>query len=210
MPEQIIPRIPPLLPSDWDAAAHDAVGAFPHVRDFVLNNWPDGDARGLNGAGMILNHRALAKAYFTFNNHVSANSTLSRRIRELLILRIGWLRRSEYEFAQHIVLGKRAGLTDEEIERIQVGPDAPGWEPIDADLIRAVDELNAEACIGDETWNRLTANFSSEQLMDLVFAVGCYDMMAMAFKTFRVPYDPGMEPLTPEVKARMLATRSTR
>jgi 4-carboxymuconolactone decarboxylase len=204
------PRVPLVFPPDWSAEVHDAVSVFPHVRDFILNNWPDGDARGLNGVAALLNHPVLSKAWLTFNNHVATTSTLSRRIRELLILRIGWVRRSEYEYMQHVVLGKRAGLTDEEIERIQQGPDAAGWYPIDADLLRAVDELNAHACIQDDTWARLSQHFSTEQLMDLVFAVGAYEIMAMVFNSFKVPFDPGVEPMAPEVRARMLAQRSVR
>lgn len=204
------PRVPLVLPSEWNAAVHGAVAAFPHVHNFVLSNWPDGDSRGLNGVATMLNHPVLAKAFLTFNNHVATTSTLSKRIRELLILRIGWLRRSEYEYVQHVVLGLRAGLTEAEIELFRQGPDAPGLDPIDADLLRAVDELNADAFIKDETWQRLSKNFSNEQLLDLVYAVGCYEIMAMVFNTFKVPYDPGLEPLSPELKARMMATRSNR
>lgn len=210
MSDTSTPRIPLVLPSAWNAAVHGALAAFPHVHNFILSNWPNGDARGLNGVATMLNHPVLAKAFLTFNNHVATTSTLSKRIRELLILRIGWLRHSEYEYMQHVVLGLRAGLTEEEIELIRQGPDASELDPIDADLLRAVDELNADAFIKDETWNRLSRNFSNEQLLDLVFVVGCYEIMAMVFNTFKVPYDPGLEPLAPELKARMLATRANR
>lgn len=199
------PRIPPLLPDDWDEAIHDALSAFPSGRDFVLSHYKTGDARGMHGLGVQLHHPALAKAFLTFNNHVAIASTVSKRVRELLILRISWLRRAEYEFIQHVVLGKRAGLTDAEIERIQRGPDAEGWDPLDAALVRAVDELHADACIGDETWAQLSAHFDRNQLIDIVFAVGCYDVLAMVFKTFGVALEPGVEPLAPEVRARMHA-----
>src|SRR3546814_3983089 len=81
-----------------------------------------------------MQHPALAKAFLTFNNHVATASTVTARVRELVILRISWLRRAEYEFIQHVILGRRAGLSDIEIERIQIGADAPGWAPLDADL----------------------------------------------------------------------------
>jgi alkylhydroperoxidase family enzyme len=211
MSEEPTPRVPVLLPSDWDAAALDAVSAFPHGRDFILKNWQTNDARGMNGVGAMLNHRVLTKAFLTFNNHIATTNTLSKRIRELLILRTGWLRRSEYEFIQHIVLGLRAGLTEAEIERLQQGPDASGWDPVDADLLRAVDELHADACIGDETWARLSTHFNTEQLIDIVFTVGCYEILAMAFKTFRVPNEPGVESMAREIRARMQqATRSNK
>jgi alkylhydroperoxidase family enzyme len=205
MPDEITPRVAPLLPSEWSEAVHDAVSAFPSGRDFVLAGWKAGGhgVRGMNGLGLMLHYPALAKAFLTFNNHVATGSTISRRVREVLILRISWLRRAEYEFIQHVVLGRRAGLTDLEIERITLGPDAPGWDPVDADLVRAVDDLHAHACIQGGTWARLSEHFNPDQLMDLVFAVGCYDLLAMVFKTFGAQLEAGVEPLEPAMSKRM-------
>lgn len=198
-------RVAPLMPPDWDAAAQDAMSSFPSARDFVLANWQGADPRGTHGIGVMLRHPAATKAFLTFNHHVSVKSSISKRIRELLILRISWLRRSEYEFVQHVVLGLRAGLTEADIERVQQGPDAPGWDSFDADLVRAVDELHANACIGDETWSRLSGHFSTEQLIDIIYAVGCYEIAAMMFKTLGAQLEPGVAPLAPEVRARMYA-----
>lgn len=205
MTQHIPPRLTPVLPPDWDASVQDALTAFPSGRDFVQNAWQSGERaiRGMNGLGVTLGYPALAKAFLTFNNHVATGSTLSRRIREILILRISWLRRSEYEFVQHVVLGRRAGLSDAEIERITLGPDAPGWDAIEADLVRAVDELHADACIQEPTWQRLAAHFEPNQLLDLVFCVGCYDVLAMVFKTFGVQLEPGNDPIDRAVLARM-------
>ena len=209
MDNQFPPRLSPLLPP-WDATTYEAVSAFPHGRDFVLKNHQDrsGSARGMHGLGLILQHPELAKAFLTFNHHVAIASSLNKRVRELLILRISWLRRSEYEFVQHVVVGRNAGLSEADLERVQSGPDAPGWDPVDADLVRAVDELHQEARIQDATWMRLSVHFSMPQLIDLVFAVGCYDVLAMAFKTLGAQLEPGVEPLPPSVRARMHARES--
>ena len=203
MSNQFPPRISPLLPPEWDADIRDAMSVFPSARDFVVSHHQTADNRGVNGVGIMLRHPALAKAFFTFNNHVATASSVSVRVRELLILRVSWLRRSEYEFAQHIVLCRRAGLSDADIERIQFGPDAPGWDPMDADLIRVVDELLAEARIQDATWKRLAAHFSTTELMDMVFLVACYEILAMAFNTFGAQLESGAEPLDPVVWERM-------
>lgn len=200
-------RIAPALPPDWDAPMLDALGAFPSCRDFVLRNYNGSDPRGTHGLGVFVRHPALAKAFLTFNRHVSTASTLSARVRELLILRISWLRRSEYEFIQHVVLGTRAGLSETEVRRIQDGPDADGWDAVDADLVRAVDELHADACISERTWRRLSSHLTPEQLMDVVFAVGCYEIVAMAFKSFGVTLEAGVAPLDEATRARM--SRST-
>ncbi|WP_348671897.1 carboxymuconolactone decarboxylase family protein [uncultured Abyssibacter sp.] len=195
----------PLSPDDWGDAELEALGAFPGGRAFVLSNWPDGDPRGRNVLGALVHHLPLAQAFLTFNNHVATASTVSKRVRELLILRISWLRRCEYEFVQHIVLGKRAGLTDEEIARVQAGPDAPDWDPVDADLLRAADELHDDARIHAETWSRLSEHFEPQQLMDIVFAVGCYGLLATAINTLEIPLEAGVEPLPNEVRQRMEA-----
>jgi 4-carboxymuconolactone decarboxylase len=208
MQNQFPPRITPLLPPEWDADTHDAVSTFPSARDFVLSRHREDGARGMHGLGVILRHPALAKAFLAFNNHVAVASSVSKRVRELLILRISWLRRSEYEFLQHVVLGRNAGLSEAELERVQLGPDAAGWDPVDADLVRAVDELHVDARIHDATWERLSAHFDTTQIMDIVFAVGCYDVLAMVFKTFGAQLEPGVDALDPAVRARMHAQKS--
>jgi 4-carboxymuconolactone decarboxylase len=201
-PEEITARVEPLLPPQWGAAEMNALAAAPGARDFVLANWQT-DPRGLHGLGVMLRHPAATQAFLAFNNHVSANNSIPKRVRELLILRISWLRCSEYEFVQHTVLGKRFGLSEADIERLQQGPDAPGWEPPDADLLRAADELHARARISDATWGRLSAAFSLEQLIDIVYTVGCYEIAAMLFKTLGAQLEPGVSPLSPQTRARM-------
>ncbi len=69
------------------------------------------------------------------------------------------------------------------------GPDADGWEPFDRVLVRAVDELIDDADISDGTWAELAGALDTQQLMDLVFTVGAYDLLAMLFRSFRVPLD---------------------
>jgi 4-carboxymuconolactone decarboxylase len=209
MQNQFPPRIAPLLPPEWDDTVREAASTFPSARDFVSSHFREDGARGMNGFGVILQHPALAKAFLTFNNHVATASSLSRRVRELLILRISWLRRAEYEFVQHLVLARNAGLSEAEIERVQYGPDAPGWDPADADVVRCADELHHDARIQDATWERLGQQFSTTQLMDIVFAVGCYDLLAKVFKTFGVQLESGVDGLEPAVRARMHARESS-
>jgi 4-carboxymuconolactone decarboxylase len=102
-----------------------------------------------------------------------------------------------------VILGLRAGLTKEEVDRVQSGADAPGWDAEDAELLRAADELHEHACIQPPTWERLAVRFNTQQMMDLVFLVGCYDVLAMAMKSFQTQLEPGVATLDPQVRARM-------
>jgi 4-carboxymuconolactone decarboxylase len=84
---------------------------------------------------------------------------------------------------------RRAGLTDQEILRIIKGPAAEGWSAFEATLLQAVDELYKDTFIGDATWNTLAKHYSEEQLMDLVFTVGQYNLVSMALNSFGVQLD---------------------
>ena len=188
------PRIPPRPPSEWDAEVRDALSVMMRREGAEAGKGGQGGApRVVNALAVLMRYPALAKAFLTFNRHLLSASSLSERIRELLILRIAWLRRAEYEWAQHVVLGARAGLRKEEIEALKEGPDAALWAPADAAVVRAVDELHADACITDATWDQLSKTLDQRQLMDLVFTVGAYDLLAMAFKSFGLELDPGLE-----------------
>jgi alkylhydroperoxidase family enzyme len=136
--------------------------------------------KGLNVLGTLAHHPALARAFHTFNGHILFATTLSPRQREVIVLRVAHRRDSPYEWAQHVVLAGDVGLTDEEVARLREDADAPGWDPVDAALVRAVDELLASARLGDETWAALTAELDEQQVLDAIFTVGAYDALAMA------------------------------
>jgi 4-carboxymuconolactone decarboxylase len=178
------PRIEPLPEAQWN----DEVRA-------LLEPARVNVGRGTvpNILATIARHPKLLKRWNVFGNHVLFKSTLPARDREILILRIGWLCRSGYEWGQHVIIGRRAGLSDEEIERIRAGADASGWSAFESALVRAADELHQDAFISDATWQALAARYDTEQLMDVVFTVGQYNLVSMALNTFGVQLDDGVE-----------------
>lgn len=151
----------------------------------------DDRPKGLNALGLLAHHPQLTTAFHTFVGHVLFGSTLTPRDRELLVLRVAALRDATYEWEQHVVLAGDAGLTTEEISRAAAGPDEDGWSPRDRALVRAVDELVTDARIGDGTWEAL--DLDDQQRMDLVFTVGAYEVLAMAFRTFDVELDDDLK-----------------
>ncbi len=142
--------------------------------------------RDLNIFRVMMNHPKLTRRWTVFAGHVLHKQTLPLRERELLILRIGWLNQSEYEWAQHVEIAKRGGITDEEIERIKQGPkgDWPGHE---AALLQAADDLFENSVVSDPTWAALAQNYSTEQMMDVVFTIGQYNLVSWALNSFGVP-----------------------
>jgi alkylhydroperoxidase family enzyme len=187
------PRIPPLARDEWTDETRAALAALlpPGVEQMKREK---GEPKALNALGTLLRYPVLGRAFHTFNGHIIYTSSLTPRQRELLILRVAALRDAQYEWVQHTVLAPKVGISDDEVARLAGGPDAPGWSPIDAALVRAVDELVGDAMISDATWAALAEELDEQQLMDLVFTVGAYDLLAMAFKSFRIELDDDLQP----------------
>ncbi len=143
--------------------------------------------------GLFANHPALAKSFLAYNAYLlGRSSTIPPHTREVAILRVAWRRRCRYEWAQHVRIARRAGVADEEIALIRAGAaDAPGHE-LTALIVAAVDELDANSGLSDETYQALAGEFDDRQLMDLVFTIGTYGLLAMAFNTFGLELDPGL------------------
>ena len=167
------PRLAPLAPNEWND----------EQRELLTRGNP---ARVLNVFATLVRHQDLYRRWLPFANHVLFKSTLPPREREMAILRIGWLCRSGYEFHQHTRIGKDCGLSDAEIERLKNGPDAPGWTEAESALLQAVDELHGDQFISDATWQRLGQHYSTNQVIDLVFAVGQYTLVSMALNSLGV------------------------
>ena len=175
------PRLDPIQPEDWTD----------EIKKTLQPNVDKGTV--FNIFKTLSHHPDLFRRWLVFGNHVLFKSTLPPRERELIILRIGWLCEAEYEWAQHVLIGKEAGLTAEEIDRIKAGPNARGWSESDKLLLQATDELRKDAFIADATWNGLSKHFDKKQLMDVVFAVGQYNLVSMALNTLGVQLDDGLE-----------------
>ena len=192
------PRLTPLPAADWPAAMPDAMAAL-SANAPSRPPMPQGRPRALNVLGMFAHYPALAKAYFTFNGHILWSTSMTPRYRELLILRVAAARRAEYEWAQHVHLARDAGLDDAEIERVITGPDADGWSPLESALLAAVDELIDDGRVGDATWATLSEEFDTRALMDLVFTVGAYELLAMAFRSFDLQIDDDLKATRPRI-----------
>jgi 4-carboxymuconolactone decarboxylase len=175
-----VARITPLEPSEWS----------PEVRQ-----WLDRSGSGRPVAAIYRTygrHLAMDKPRTLVSEHIRQTSTLSPRVRELLIMRIGLLCRSEYEWAAHAPGGRRAGMTEADVQRIVSGPDTPG-DSADTALLRAVDELHQDDMVSDATWKALSASFETRQLLDVLITTGGYRMVSMALNTFGVQLEAGAE-----------------
>lgn len=172
------PRIPLL----------DAQSAPPEVQQ-ILKDWPYNLHRTLAHNPQTLH------SWMTFGSHILINNTLPERDREIAILRVAWNCQCNYEWGMHARLARSLGFTDEDLIAIARGPDDPHWSALEVAILRGVDELQSEWTIVPETWAVLSAHYEPQQLIDYVFVIAEFVLVAMALNAFRVPLEEGVETL---------------
>jgi 4-carboxymuconolactone decarboxylase len=169
------PRIPPV--SD----------PSPEVAE-ILDKTRIGAGPPLNIFATLARHPRLLKRFNVLGGLFLGRGLVPARERELVILRTAWRTRCEYEFGQHVVLGRRAGLDDEEIRRVTVN--GADWPAADAPLIRLADELHDGSDVSDELWAALGPRWSQAELLELVALAGFYGMVAGILNAARVQREP--------------------
>lgn len=181
------PDAPRIEPVDMAAAegelAEILAGALTH------------DGQPLNIFGALGRHPKLLKRFNLLGGFLLNKGVLPARERELVILRVGANATAEYEFGQHTIIGRDAGLTDGEIHALTEDPDAPGghvWSADDRALIALADELHADDCVSDDTWTALASRWNDAELVELLIVAGFYRLVSGFLNSAGVQLDPGV------------------
>jgi AhpD family alkylhydroperoxidase len=137
----------------------------------------------------LARHRKLFRRWLWFAAALMPGGKLPREETELAILRVAHNTGCEYEWGHHERLGRRVGLSEEEIARVREGSAGSGWSSRRALVLEVADELHADGAIGDDLWARLSGAFSEVELIELCMLVGHYEMLAMTLNSLRVEPD---------------------
>jgi len=187
------PRLAPLPREQWDddVRAAFAAGATPELAERYFT----GETEVPAVLATMAHHPLLARAWLDYNAVLLRRPALPPRLRELVILRVAWRTRSTYEWAQHVRLGARYGITDDEVAAVGVGPGDVRWPALERDVLAATDQLLEHYAVDDATWTRLAESLDVRQLVELTFVVGSYACLAMAFNTFGLQLEPAVQAL---------------
>ena len=175
------PEKPRIAPGSWRETG-PVVAAFAHVAGRVTGTESPAVFRTLG------RNRGLFWGWLHFAGRLMPGGRLPRRRSELVILRVATACGSDYELTQHRRLGRRAGLSQDEITRVE-GGGLDGWTGRDRSLLAATDELLATEDLTDESWAALRADYDEHEAIEIVMLVGHYRMLAAALRTLRVVPD---------------------
>jgi alkylhydroperoxidase family enzyme len=173
-------RIPPLPEAERDAGANELLDPL-SVEGVDLNIFTT-----------LVRHPRLFKRWSAFGGTLLFRGELPARDRELLILRTAWNTRAEYEWGHHASIALGTGLSQEDVSRVADGPEAPGWSPSDADLLRVADELHRDASVSDATWSALAGRYDELQLIEVCMLVVQYHLVAFLLNSLGVEREPGV------------------
>jgi alkylhydroperoxidase family enzyme len=155
---------------------------------------------GVNAFRAMLQNPPVAGRVAGLLTTMLSGGKLDARIRELVVLRLGWRLKSEYEFCQHVGVAKRIKMSEQDILGVR-DPDAcASYSDLDRAVIRMTDELIERAEISPATREIISRSFTPEQMVELLIAAGNWTMFAIFLKNAEIPLDPGV-PSWPEGRA---------
>jgi alkylhydroperoxidase family enzyme len=134
-------------------------------------------------------HRLLFLTWLPFSGVLLNWGKLTRRDAELVILRVGHLRDSEYELQQHRRIARTRGLDAQTQAAIFEGPDAVNLTARQRALITATDEFVVTRSMSPETWAALSTHLDRKQLIEFCMLAAQYDGLAATMATLKIPLD---------------------
>jgi 4-carboxymuconolactone decarboxylase len=124
------------------------------------------------------NHPALANAFSPLNVHLLSANTLPVKLRQIAIMRTAWITGTVYMWSSHLQTSVSCGLSPDMYGPIQRGADDPYFTPFESLVIRATEELVHDRKLSDASWHGLMTEWDNKQMLDFLFTVGCYAMVA--------------------------------
>jgi 4-carboxymuconolactone decarboxylase len=161
----------------------------PDVAD-LLATMPQRGGRPLNVFATMAHHPRLLKRLNVFGGLFLAHGSVPLREREIVILRTAWRAGSEYEFGQHTLIARAAGMSEADIAALADGDHQ--WSEDERLLIDTVDQLDRAATVAEPTWSALRRRWGDAAAMELIMLAGFYRMLAGFLNSLEVERDPGV------------------
>lgn len=138
----------------------------------------------------FVQHPELARSYLSFNRYLLMSSTLPVRLRQIAIMRVAWQKKGRYVWASHLRTSLRNGLSGDDFPPIKDGANSPWWNNQEKQILRATDQLMESTDLDDATWSRLSEFLETKQILDFLFTVGAYSLLALVCNAIRIEREP--------------------
>ncbi|MEE6176580.1 carboxymuconolactone decarboxylase family protein [Mycobacterium sp. 050134] len=183
------PRVPPLPLDEAKAAADEAA-----VPDYMAE---------LSIFQVLLNHPPLARAINDLLATMLWHGSLDPRLRELAIMRIGWLTGCDYEWTQHWRVASRLGVTHDDLLAVRDWPSHAGFGAAERAVLAATDDVVRDGLVSERSWAACDRELGGDAtvLVELVTAIGAWRMVASLLRSLQVPLEEGVSSWPPDGRA---------
>jgi alkylhydroperoxidase family enzyme len=148
---------------------------------------------------VVANNPGVARVAFGQLMQLLENNKFDTRLRELMIMRIGWVTGSAYEWTQHWRVATTAGIPPEDILAVRDWRNSDRLSAADSAILAATDECFAGKSISDETWGEVTKHVPDPaHQVEFVIAMGNWMMFSLLFRNLRIPLAAGVTVWPPD------------
>jgi len=152
---------------------------------------------------VLLKNPGVARALSgTLSALLMSGNVLDARLRELVIMRIGWKTGSMYEWTQHWRVARQLGIPEADLVAVRDWRNATTLSAADRAVLRATDETLANGKISDSTWEECARHIASDaERIELVVAIGHWNLFSQLLKSLEIPLEDGVTPWPPDGRA---------
>src|SRR5246127_2704711 len=160
--------------------------------DQVAPEYRDMLKRNTNLHKLLFNSPGMGKAFNDVGNYIRFKSKLNPRLRELAILQVGWLEKSEYEFTHHVKIGKEFGVTDDDIAAMMIETQGmqSRLEPLARAILKGAREMTKNLEMSMTTFAEIKKNLNNEEMVDLVLTIAFYNAVVRVLATMKIDKEP--------------------
>jgi alkylhydroperoxidase family enzyme len=189
------PRVP-LLPVGEAKAAADEAGVPNYMAELAIFQ-------------VLLNHPTLARALNDLLATMLWHGKLDTRLRELAIMRIGWLTAADYEWTQHWRVALRLGVSADDLVGVQNWQAHNGFGPVERAVLAASDDVVRDGAVSGDSWAACERELGPDPavLIELVTAIGAWRMIASILHSLEVPLEDGVDSWPPDGRPPAQAIR---
>jgi alkylhydroperoxidase family enzyme len=179
----------PRLPVDEAKAAADEAGVPNYMAELAIFQ-------------VLLNHPSLARAVNDLLATMLWHGALDSRLRELVIMRIGWLTACDYEWTQHWRVALGLGVSADDLLGVRDWRACEVFGPAERAVLAATDDVVRDGAVSAENWVACESEFSDAAvLVELVTAIGAWRMIATILHSLQVPLEDGVDSWPPDGQA---------
>ena len=191
------PEDSPMPRGDLLSAVETADGALTHPASRYDRELL---ARKLNLYRALAHSPDGARSFAAPALYVRHRSRLDPRLRELAIIQIGYVTRTNYEYAHHIEIGRTFGVTDEDLRAIALETAAKPTTlgPLERAVLAAARELAAHPKLSDQTFTILRAHLDEARIVDLIISIATYCGVVRLLGALEIDLEDGYDKLLAE------------